>query len=71
MTLTAHCQICSRDFRTKRKERKVCSPCRGWILQIKALYQQIQQLQPEIEVITIEDDPEEEVQQEPEVIWID
>lgn len=49
----------------------MCSPCRGWILQIKALYQQIQQLQPEIEVITIEDDPEEEVQQEPEVIWID
>ena len=70
MSLTAHCQICATKFRTNRKVRKVCTPCRGWILHIKSLYKQMHQIQPEIEVVTIEDD-EEEFHQEPEIITLD
>lgn len=53
----------------------MCSPCRGWILHIRGLYRemnQIMEMSKNIEVVTIEDEVDEaEIQQEPEVITLD
>lgn len=74
---TVNCQICSNKFVTTRSVRKVCSPCRGWILHIKGLYRemhQIMEMVKPIEVITIEDedeDDEAEIQQEKKIITLD
>ena len=73
---TVSCQICNKNFTTSRSARKVCSPCRGWILHIRGLYRemnQIMEMSKPIEVVTIEDeDDEAEIQQDhPEVITLD
>ena len=75
-SLTVRCQICLSEFNTTRKVRKVCSPCRGWILHIKGLYTEMHQIKvnPEIEVVTIDDDDDDDegkYHQEPEVITLD
>lgn len=73
-SFTSVCQICRSKFITTRKVRKVCSPCRGWILHIRSLYAEMNQMRamvmPEIEVVTIEDDGEID-HQEPEIITLD
>ena len=73
--LTANCQICSSKFTVPRSARKVCSPCRGWILHIRGLYRemhQIMELTKPIEVVTIDDDDNADGEfQEPEVITLD
>lgn len=71
---TVSCQICSKNFSTSRSARKVCSPCRGWILHIRGLYREMNQIKEmPIEVVTIEEEEEEaEIQHEPiEVVTIE
>ena len=69
---TVSCQICSNKFATSRSVRKVCSPCRGWILHIRGLYRemnQIMEMSKQVQVVTIEDDDDDD--DEPEVITLD
>ena len=52
----------------------MCSPCRGWILHIRGLYREMNQIKEmPIEVVTIEEEEEEaEIQHEPiEVVTIE